>query len=153
MKKTNSTSYQKTTLRLRKISGNENKKPEKNIYTPPNEQPEPANDSPNTNSQTENIPLVCNNIQDQNSLQRRLIHDDNNFPRNLRPNQVQDPILRNIKLKILKESYDNQLLNEDSRAAKYLDQEDRIIIKAGLLYRQFFGDTGKIKYLQVLLPN
>ena len=89
-------------------------------------------------------------MQDQDSDQRRQIHDDNNFPRSPRSHQDQDPILRNIKLKILKEPYDNQLQNEDSRAAKYLAQEDRIIIKDRLLYRHNVGDTGKVKYLQVL---
>ena len=53
----------------------------------------------------------------------------------------------------MKEPYDTQLLNDDPRATKYLAQEDRIIIKDGLLYRQNFGDTGKIIYLQVLLPQ
>ena len=54
---------------------------------------------------------------------------------------------------MLKEPYDTQLLNDDPRAAKYLTQEDRIIIKDGLLYRQYFGDNGKVKYSQVLLPQ
>ena len=112
-----------------------------------------TNNSPSTNSQTENLPLVCNNIQDQDSEQRRQLHDDNTFPRSLTSHQDQDLILRNFKLKILKEPYDNQLLNEDSRAAKYLAQEDHIIINDGLLYRQYFGDTGKVNNLQVLLPK
>ena len=42
----------------------------------------------------------------------------------------------------MKEPYDNQLPNEDSRAGMYLAQEDRIIIKDGQIYRQYFGDTG-----------
>ena len=61
-------------------------KARKKIYNP-NEQPESASDSPNTNSRTENVPLVCNNIQDQDSEQRRKIHDDNTFPCSLRPHQ------------------------------------------------------------------
>ena len=71
----------------------------------------------------------------------------------MRPHQDQDPVLRNLKLKILKEPYDTQLLIDDPRAAKYLTQEDRIIIKDGLRYRQCFGDTGKVRYLPVLLPQ
>ena len=39
------------------------------------------------------------------------------------------------------------------RATQYLIQEDRNIIKDGLLYRQYFGDNWKVKYLQVLLPQ
>ena len=135
----NFTSYQTTFLRLKMTFGNRNRKPGK-TNTPPDERPQLVNDSPNTNTQTENLPLVCNNIQDQDSEERRKIHADHNFPRNLRPHQDQYPMLSNIKLKILKEPYDNQLLNKDSRTAKYLGQEDRIIIKDGLLYRQYFGD-------------
>ena len=97
--------------------------------------------------------MVCNNIQDPEQEQRRQLHSDTSFPRSLRPYQDQDPVLRNLKLKILKEPYDTQLLNDDPRAAKYLTQDDRIIIKDGLLYRQYFGDTGKVKYLRVLLPQ
>ena len=97
--------------------------------------------------------MVCNNIQEPEQEQRRQLHHDINFPRSLRPHQDQDPVLRNLKLKILKESYDTQLLNDDPRPAKYLAQEDRIIIKDGLLYRQYFRDTANVKYLQVLLPQ
>ena len=54
----------------------------------------------------------------------------------------------------MKEPYDNQLLNEDSQAVKYLAQDDRMIIKNGLLNRQNLGDTGKVKYLlKYLLPK
>ena len=123
----------------------------KKIYNPQEQQTDPQTDTNKTNSQTENLPLVCNNIQDPEQEQRRQLHHDINFPRSLRPHPDQDPVLRNLKLKILKELYDSQVLNDDPRAAKYLAQEDRIIIKNGLLYRQIFGDTGKMKYSQVLL--
>ena len=125
----------------------------KQIYSPYKKSTDPMNETDQTISQPENLPLVCNNIQDPEQEQRRLLHNDTSFPRSLRPHQDQDPVLRNLKLKILKEPYDTQLLNDDPRAAKYLTQDDRIIIKDGLLYRQYFGDTGKVKYLQVLLPQ
>ena len=125
----------------------------KQIYSPYQKSTDPMNETDQTISQPENLPLVCNNIQDPEQEQRRLLHNDTSFSRSLRPHQDQDPVLRNLKLKILKEPYDTQLLNDDPRAAKYLTQDDRIIIKDGLLYRQYFGDTGKVKYLQVLLPQ
>ena len=125
----------------------------KKIYSPQDHQTDPPIATDETNSQTENLPLVCNNIQDPEQTQRRQLHNETSFPRSLRLHQDQDPVLRNLKLKILKESYDTQLLNDDPRATKYLTQEDRIIIKDGLLYRQYFGDNGKVKYLQVLLPR
>ena len=125
----------------------------KEIYSPQEHQTDPQANKTGTNSQTESLPKVCNNIQDLEQKQRRQLHNEINSPLTLRPHQDQDPVLRNLKLKILKEPYDTQLLNDDPRATKYLTQEDRIIIKDGLLYRQYFGDTGKVKYLQVLFPQ
>ena len=125
----------------------------KKIYSPQEQQTDPPAATNETNSQTENLPLVCNNIQDPEQEQRRQLHSDTSFPRSLRPHQDEDPVLRNLKLRMLTEPYDTQLLNDNPRAAKYLTQEDRIIIKDGLLYRQYFGDNGKVKYLQVLLPQ
>ena len=125
----------------------------KKIYNPQEQPTDSQIDTTEPSSQTENLPLVCNNIQDPEQERRRQLHNETNFPRSLRPHQDPDPVLRNLKLKILKEPYDTQLLNDDPSATKYLAQEDRIIIKDGLLYRQYFGDTGKVKYLQALLPQ
>ena len=125
----------------------------KKIYSPQEHQTDSQAATNETNSQTENLPLVCNNIQDPEQKQRRQLHNETNFPRSLRPHQDQDPVVRNLKLKLLKDSNDTQLLNDDPRATKFLTQEVRIIIKDGLLYRQYFGDNGKVKYLQVLLPQ
>ena len=125
----------------------------KEIYTPPEQRTETKTDIHYTISKTEILFMVCNNIEGPDREQRRQLHYDTNFPRNLRPHQDLDPILRNLKLKILKGRYDIQLLNDDSRAAKYLVQEDWSIIKDGLLYRLYFGNTDKVKYLQVLLPQ
>ena len=41
----------------------------------------------------------------------------------------------------------------DHRALQYTAQESRITLKDGQLYRQYFGETGAVKYLQVLLPE
>ena len=123
----------------------------KKIYSPQEHQTDSPAATNETNSQTENLPLVCNNIQDPEQEQSRQLHRDTSFPRCLRPHR--DPVLLTLKLKMLKEPYDTQLLNDDPRAAKYLTQEERIIIKDGLLYRQYFGNNGKVKYLQVLLPQ
>ena len=132
------------------------KRARKKKYSPQEHQTDSQATTNETNSQTENLPLVCNNIQDSEQKQRRQLHNETNFPRRLSPHQDQDPVLRYLKLKILKEPYDTQLLNDDPRATKYLTQEDRIIIKGRLLYRHNFGDNGKVKHLQVLLlqhPN
>ena len=38
------------------------------------------------------------------------------------------------------------------KALEYIAQESRIILEDGLRFRQYFGETGKIKHLQVFLP-
>ena len=41
----------------------------------------------------------------------------------------------------------------DSRYKNYKANEDRIILKDGLLYRKYFGETGSVKYYQILIPK
>ena len=67
--------------------------------------------------------------------------------------QDQDNVLRSYKLRLLKETYDEHLMATNHRALQYTAQEPRIILKDGLLYRQYFGETGAVEYLQVLLPE
>ena len=71
----------------------------------------------------------------------------------MRQQQDQDNVLRNYKLRLLKEPYNEQLLASDPRAARYLAQDSRIILRDGLLYRQYYDQTGKVKFLQILLPE
>ena len=41
----------------------------------------------------------------------------------------------------------------DSRYKHYKANEDRIILKDGLLFRKYFGETGSVKYYQILIPK
>ena len=41
----------------------------------------------------------------------------------------------------------------DSRYKNYKANEDRIILKDGLLFRKYFGETGSVKYYQFLMPK
>ena len=45
------------------------------------------------------------------------------------------------------------LLTTDSRFKHYKANEDRIILKDGLLFRKYYGETGSIKYYQFLIPK
>ena len=65
----------------------------------------------------------------------------------------QDVVLKNMKLKILGQPYDEVLIMTDSRYKKYKANEDRIILKDGLLFRKYFGETGSVKYYQILIPK
>ena len=67
--------------------------------------------------------------------------------------QYVDLVLKNMKLKILGQPYDEVLIMTDSRYKNYKANEDRIILKDGLLFRKYFGETGSVKYYQILIPK
>ena len=71
----------------------------------------------------------------------------------IRAEQDVDLVLKNMKLKILGQPYDKVLIVTDSRYKNYKANEDRIILKDGLLYRKYFGETGSVKYYQILIPK
>ena len=70
----------------------------------------------------------------------------------IRVEQDVDLVLKNLKLKILGQPFDEVLIMTDSRYKHYKTNEDRIILKDGLLYRKYFGETGSVKYYQILIP-
>ena len=71
----------------------------------------------------------------------------------IRVEQDADLVLKNLKLKILGQPYDDVLLTTDRRFKHYKANEDRIILKDGHLFRKYYGDTGSVKYYQVLIPK
>ena len=62
-------------------------------------------------------------------------------------------VLKNLKLKTLGQPFDEVLIMTNSRYKNYKAIEDRIILKDGLLYRKYFGETGSVKYYQILIPK
>ena len=64
-----------------------------------------------------------------------------------------DLVLKNMKLKILGQPYDEVLMITDPRYKNYKANKDRIILKDGLLFRKYFGETGSVKYYQLLNPK
>ena len=64
-----------------------------------------------------------------------------------------DLVLKNVKLKILGQPHDDVLLATDRRYKHYKAKEDRIILKDGLLFRKYYGETGSVKYYQILIPK
>ena len=71
----------------------------------------------------------------------------------IRVEQDVDLVLKNMQLKILGQPYDEVLIMTDSRYENYNAKEDRIILKDGLLFRKYFGETGSFKYYQILIPK
>ena len=45
------------------------------------------------------------------------------------------------------------LLATDRRFKHYKANEDRIILKDGLLFRKYFGEAGNVEYYQILIPK
>ena len=71
----------------------------------------------------------------------------------IRVKQDVDLLLKNMKLKVLGQPYDEMLIMTDSRYKNYKANEDRIILKDGLLFRKYFGETGSVKYYQIPIPH
>ena len=71
----------------------------------------------------------------------------------IRVAQDVDLVPKNMKLKILGQPYDDVLIMTDSRYKNYKANEDRIILKDGLLFRKYFGETGSVKYYQIFIPK
>ena len=65
----------------------------------------------------------------------------------IRVEQDVDLVLKNLKLKILGQPYDEVLLTTDKRFKHYKANEDCINLKDGLLFQKYYGETGNIKYI------
>ena len=70
-----------------------------------------------------------------------------------RVKQDVDLVLKNMKLKILGQPYDEVLIMTDSRYKNYKVNEDRINLEDGLLFRKYFGETGSVKNYQIFIPK
>ena len=62
-----------------------------------------------------------------------------------------DLLLKNMKLKNLGQPHDEVLMMTDSQYKNYKANEDRIILKYGLKFSKNFGETGSVKYYQILV--
>ena len=63
----------------------------------------------------------------------------------IRVEQDADLALKNLKLTKLGQPHDLVLLTTDRRFKHYKVNEDRIILKDGLLFRKYYGETGSVK--------
>ena len=64
-------------------------------------------------------------------------------------------LLKNLKLKILGPPYDKVRLTKDKQFKHYKTNEYHILLKEGLLFRKYYGDSGNIniKYYQRLIQK
>ena len=71
----------------------------------------------------------------------------------IRVEQDADLVLKNLKHKIHGQPHDDVLLATDRRFKHYKANEDRIILKDGLLFLKYYGETGSVNYYQILNPK
>ena len=64
----------------------------------------------------------------------------------IRNEQDADPILKALKLRLLHEEYDKHLLKTEPWGRNLLRQEERIIVKDGVLMRKYYGEDGTITH-------
>ena len=67
--------------------------------------------------------------------------------------QSKDQTLRQLKAKIQKEKYSEKILQHHIRYKHYLHNCDRLILKHEIVTRQYYNETGQVKYHQILLPK
>ena len=63
----------------------------------------------------------------------------------IRVEQDADLVLKNLKLKLLGQPHVDVLLATDRRYKHYKANDDRIILKDGLLFWKYYGETGSVK--------
>ena len=67
--------------------------------------------------------------------------------------QSEDPILLQLRTKIEKEEYSEEILQQDNRYKHYLHNLDRQVLKDQSLTRQYYDETGQVKNHQTILPK
>ena len=67
--------------------------------------------------------------------------------------QSKDAVLQQLRAKLLHEDYSENILQQDARYRHYANNLERIVLKDEILTRQYFDETGNVKYHQILLPQ
>ena len=103
--------------------------------------------------------MVLETVIQFDTISENAIEEITNFTQKLkRTNQIlleqsKDPILLQLKAKIQKEKYSEEILQQDIRYQYYLNNIHRIVLKDEIVTRQFYDETGQIKHHQILLPK
>ena len=104
----------------------------------------PATDEPTVTIQT----LSTNLVKQQHNIQVRLRKTNQ-----IIIEQSKDAVIQQLKAKLLHEDYSESLLQQDARYRHYANNLERIVIRDKILTRQYFDETGNVKYHQLLLRN
>ena len=67
--------------------------------------------------------------------------------------QSKDAILRQLKAKLFHKRNSEYILQPDAQFRHYANNLERFVVKEVILTRQYFDETVKVKYHQILLPQ
>ena len=67
--------------------------------------------------------------------------------------QSKDAVLQQLIAKLFHEEYSENVLQQDARYRHYISNLERIVVKEEILTRQYFDETGNVKYHPILLPQ
>ena len=111
------------------------------------------------NQQSKKGLMVPETVIQIDAISENIVDEITNFTQKFRrTNQIlleqsKDPILRQLKAKIQNEDYSEKILQQDIRYKQYLNNSDRIVLKDEIVARQYFDETGQVKYHQILFPK
>ena len=103
--------------------------------------------------------MVPETVIQIDAISENTVEENTNFTQKLRrTNQIlleqsRDPILLQLKAKLQKEEYPEEILQQDIRYKDYLNNIDRIILKDEIVTRQYYDETGQVKYHQIFLQK
>ena len=104
----------------------------------------PATDEPTVTIQT----LSTNLVKQHPDIQIRLRKTNQ-----IIIEQSKDAVLQQLKAKLLHEDYSENILQQDARYRHYANNLERNVLNDEILTRQYFDETGNVKYHQILLPQ
>ena len=67
--------------------------------------------------------------------------------------QPKDALLQQLKANLLHEEHSEYILQHDARYRRYANNLERLVVKEDILTRQYFHETGNVKYHHILLPQ
>ena len=103
--------------------------------------------------------IVPETVIQIDAISENTVEEITNFTQKLRrTNQIlleqsRDPILLQLRAKLQNEEYSEEILQQDIRYKYYLNNIDRIVLKDEIVTRQYYDETGQVKYHQILLPK
>ena len=103
--------------------------------------------------------MITETVIQIDAISEKTVEEITNITQKLRrTNQIlleqsRDPILLHLKAKLQKAEYSEEILQQDIRYKNYLNNIDRIVLKDEIVTRQYYDESGQVKYHQILLPK